>query len=65
MKRREKNTEPIRVHLGETLKADLKVAAAKHGFDSLSPFIRRILREWAYGNCDSQRDLLAESVRDE
>jgi len=63
--RREKNTEPLRVHLGETLKADLKVAAAKAGFETLSPFARKILREWLYGNCGPDRDLLAGSVRDE
>jgi len=61
----EKKTEPLRVHLNETLKADLKVAAAKAGFDSLSPFARKILRDWLYGNCGSDRDLLAGTVRDE
>jgi len=63
--KREKNTEPLRVHLGETLKADLKVAAAKAGFNSLSPFARKILRDWLYGNCGADRDLLAGTVRDE
>jgi len=41
--RREKNTEPLRVHLGESLKADLMAAAGKAGFDALSPFVRHIL----------------------
>ena len=62
---REKCTDDIRVWLGETLKSDLKVAAAKQGFDSLSPFIRRILREYMYGHGSEQRDLLAGTVRDE
>jgi len=63
--RSEKKTEPLRVHLNETLKADLKVAAAKAGFDSLSPFARKILRDWLYDNCEPGRDLWAETVRDE
>jgi AraC-like DNA-binding protein len=62
---REKLTEDCRVWLGETLKSDLKVIAARQGFDSLSPFIRKILREYSYGHCSEQRDLLAESVRDD
>jgi len=63
--RREKNTEPLRVHLGETLKADLMAAAGKAGFDALSPFIRHILNRWAYGNFEHEPDLLKETVRDE
>jgi metal-responsive CopG/Arc/MetJ family transcriptional regulator len=66
--RREKCTDDIRVWLGETLRNDLKVLAAKHGFDSLSPFIRKILREFVYGHYghgNEQRDLLAGTVRDE
>lgn len=62
---REKCTQDVRVWLGETLKSDLKVIAAKQGFDSLSPFIRKILREYAYGHSSDQRDLLAASVRDD
>ena len=65
MKRREKNTDEIKVHLGETLKSDLKVIAARQGFESLSPFIRKVLREYAYGHGSEQRDLLAGTVRDE
>jgi hypothetical protein len=60
----EKCSEETKVWLGETLKSDLKVAAAKEGFDSLSPFIRKILREWMYGHGSEQRDLLAGTVRD-
>ena len=62
---REKCTDAIRVWLGETLKSDLRVLAAKQGFESLSPFIRKILREYAYGHGSEQRDLLAEAVKDE
>lgn len=62
---REKCTEGIRVWLGDTLRADLKVVAARQGFDSLSPFIRKVLREYAYGHGSEQRDLLAGTVRDE
>ena len=65
MRRREKCTDDVRVHLGETLKSDLKVVASKQGFESLSPFIRKILREFCYGHSSDQRDLLAESVSDE
>jgi len=64
MSKHEKCTDEIRVHLGETLKSDLKVLAAEQGFESLSPFIRKILREFAYGKCSPQRDLLAETVKD-
>jgi len=63
--RREKNTEPLRVHLGETLKADLMAAAGKAGFDALSPFVRHILHCWAYGNFEREPDLFKETVRDE
>lgn len=63
--RREKCTDDIRVWLGETLKSDLKVIAARRGFESLSPYIRKVLREHAYGHGTEQRDLLAESVKDE
>jgi hypothetical protein len=63
--RREKCTDDIRVWLGGTLKSDLKVGAAKEGFESLSPYIRKILREYMYGHGSDQRDLLAEAVRDE
>lgn len=65
MKRREKLTDEVKVHLGETLKSDLKVIAARQGFESLSPFIRKVLREFAYGHGSEQRDLLAGTVRDE
>lgn len=65
MKRREKLTDEVKVHLGETLKSDLKVIAARQGFESLSPFIRKVLREYAYGHGSEQRDLLAGTVRDE
>lgn len=65
MARREKCTEDIRVHLGERLKSDLKDAAAAAGHDSLSPFIRQILRAHLYGHINPHRDLLAGTVRDE
>ncbi len=65
MTRREKCTEEIKLHLGEKLKLDLKELAALHGHDSLSPFIRQTLREFAYGKLSPNRDLLAGSVRDE
>lgn len=65
MKHREKLTDDVKVWLGETLKSDLKVIAARQGFESLSPFIRKILREYAYGHGNEQRDLLAGTVRDE
>lgn len=63
--RHEKNTEGVKLHLGEKLKADLKELAALQGHDSLSPFIRQILREYAYGKISPYRDLLAGAVRDE
>jgi hypothetical protein len=46
--------------LGGTLKSDLKVGGAKEGFDSLSPYIRKILREYMYGHGSDQRDLFGE-----
>jgi len=63
--RRGKNTEPLRVHLDETLKADLMAAAGRAGFDALSPFVRHILDRWAYGNSVREADLFKETVRDE
>ena len=63
--RREKNTEPVRLYLNDSLKCDLKSLAASKGFESLSAYIRYVLRHHAYGHCAPQRDLLAESVRDE
>lgn len=65
MPKREKCTDAIRVHINETLKSDLKALAAAHGFDSLSTFIRFILRNHVYGHGNTPRDLLAETVRDE
>lgn len=59
MKRHEKCTDDVRIWLSETLKSDLKVIAATQGFDSLSPFIRKVLREYAYGHGSERRDLLA------
>ncbi len=64
-RKREKCTEEIKLHLGEKLKADLKELAALKGHDSLSPFIRQILREFIYGKLSPHRDLLAGTVRDE
>ena len=65
MAKREKCTDDIRVHLGETLKCDLKVLAAEQGFEALSPFIRKVLREYCYGQCSPQRDFLAGTVSDD
>ena len=64
MRSREKCTEEIKLHLGEKLKGDLKELAALAGHDSLSPFIRQILREHVYGKLSPHRDLLAGTVRD-
>lgn len=64
MARREKCTEEIKLHLGEKLKADLKEMAAMEGHDSLSPYIRQILRYHVYGKLSPHRDLLAGAVRD-
>lgn len=65
MARREKCTEEIKLHLGEKLKADLKELAAQRGHDSLSPYIRQVLRQHVYGQLNPHRDLLAGAVRDE
>lgn len=65
MSRREKCTEAIALHLNETLKADLREMAGKAGHEKLSTFIRQVLREYAYGKHNPQRDLLAATVRDE
>lgn len=65
MKRREKCIADTKVYLGEKLKSDLKELAAVKGHDSLSPFIRQILREFVYGKLSPHRDLLAGTVRDE
>ncbi len=63
--RREKCTEDIRIHLGDRLKHDLRDLAAASGHDSLSGFIRHVLREYAYGKLSPYRDLLSVNVRDE
>jgi plasmid stability protein len=65
MPRREKGTDVIRVHLNETLKSDLRVVAARQGADSLSAFIRKVLRDYVYGHGNERRDILAGTVRDE
>lgn len=64
MSKSEKCTEEIKLHLGEKLKADLKELAAMRGHDSLSPYIRQILREHVYGQLSPHRDLLAGAVKD-
>ena len=64
MRSREKCTEEIKLHLGEKLKADLKELAALAGHDSLSPYIRQVLREHVYGKLSPHRDLLAGTVCD-
>lgn len=65
MKRREKCTEEIKLHLGEKLKCDLKELAAAKGHDSLSPFIRSVLKSYVYGHLSPNRDLLAGTVSDD
>lgn len=59
---REKCTEATPVHLGETLKADLREIAARAGHEKLSTYIRQVLRHHVYGHHNPQRDLLADSV---
>lgn len=61
----EKCTAEVKLRLGETLLADLKTLAAQHGYDSLSPLIRQILRYHLYGHATPNRDLLSSGVRDE
>jgi metal-responsive CopG/Arc/MetJ family transcriptional regulator len=56
--------EEIKVHVPPKLKCDLQEIAAKKGYDSMSTFVRQILREYTYGNLSPNRDLLAGSVRD-
>ncbi len=65
MRRAEKCTEEIKLHLGERLKLDLKDLAASSGHDSLSAYIRQILREYVYGKVSPYRDLLSGNVRDQ
>lgn len=68
MRRREKNSEEIKVWLNETLKRDLSDIAFMQGFDSLSPFIRKILSEYVYGHGEHfkrQMHLLAGTLKDE
>lgn len=64
-RRPEKMTEEIKLHLGERLKLDLRDLAATQGHDSLSPFIRQVLREYVYGKISPHRDLMSGNVRDE
>ena len=61
----EKKTEDVKLHLGETLKSDLKVQASNEGFEELSPFIRKILRMYLYGKVSPNREQMAEMVRDD
>ena len=56
--------EEIKIHVPPKLKCDLQEIAAKKGHESLSTFLRQVLREYAYGNLSPERDLLAGSVRD-
>lgn len=64
-KPREKKTEEVKLHLGETLKSDLKVQAGHEGFEELSPFIRKILRMYLYGKVSPTREEIAGMVRDD
>jgi len=61
----EKNLSEIKLHLGETLKADAKVQAASEGFEKLSPFIRKVLRAYLYGKVSPNREQMAEMVGDD
>ena len=61
----EKCTQEIKLHLGETLKSDLKVLTAKAGHESLSAYIRQVLRMHVYGQLNPMPDLLTGAVRDE
>ncbi|MDE1971342.1 MAG: hypothetical protein KGI50_07250 [Patescibacteria group bacterium] len=61
----EKCTDEVKLKLGDIMKADLKVEAARNGFDSINPLIRKIIREYLYGKCGSRRDSLPETFRDE
>lgn len=61
----EKCTAEIKLHLSDTLKADLKTLAARKGFDNLSGYIRLVLSLHVYGNLTPNRDVLADNVRDD
>lgn len=58
-------TEETKLKFGEIMKADLKREAARAGFDSINPLIRKIVREWLYGKCGTGRDSLPETFGDE
>jgi len=60
----EKKTTEIKVHVGETLKADLMALAFDDGFEDLSPFIRKILRMYAYKGSPT-KEQKAQMVRDD
>lgn len=61
----EKCTAEMKLRLGDALLADLKSFAAQQGYDSLSPLIRQVLRQFMYGHVTPNRDLLSAGVRDE
>lgn len=61
----EKCTEELKLRLGTELLVDLRSLAAQQGYDSLSPYIRLVLRRHVYGHATPNRDLLSAGVRDE
>lgn len=65
MKRKEKCTIELKLHLTETMYNDLKRDAAQSGQEALSPHVRNVLRTHLYGHLNPHGDLLAGAVRDE
>lgn len=60
---REKNTERVELYVGEQMLADLSTVALTAGFDELSPYIRKVLREHVYGHFSGQSSLLEAPKR--
>lgn len=63
-KRREKNSESMKIHLSESLKRDLKVLAAIQGKE-LSEYVRDVLETHTYGVVSKIAPLLQDGRRDE
>lgn len=63
-KRREKNSESMKIHLSESLKRDLKVLAAIQGKE-LSEYVRDVLETYVYGASFKIAPLLQDGRRDE
>ena len=59
-----KCTLELKVHLGDTLAIDLKKDAAKSGHESLSSYVRFVLRKHLYGNLNPYQDEMTGTVRD-